>query len=505
MYTGKKILCFALAMATTVPLMFAGCSKPATSSATGSSSSPASSSSEAQKPIVTLSIMTGDKTIQGLDRVTKAVNDYLASKNYGLAIKWETYGWDDLSKKTTTMLQTGQPVDVINTASWIAPGYVQHAQDGEFTDLTKYVTDPQYADVVSTIGKDFLDGTKVNGKYWGMPTNKEKAHNFGFLAQTDELTKLGIDPKSIHSLDDMAKYFDKVKADGLIPICAAQMDSPYKFLDWDAFDADLSPFAFDPSDETTVVDPFTAAKTVAFYNEMKTFNQKGYFSPDILTSKGEETDMATGKYFCGSWSLMPGKNISESTSLKLKLTQIDITPVEKTNRETLGALLAIPKTSTHPDDAFKFISLLYTDKDLINLMTYGVPNQDYTKVSDNVIKINPSTDFNGAGPWIMGNEFNDYLTDTQPSTLYTDINAWNNKAKVLTDLGFVFDNSKVKTQYAACQGVVQKYYQQLFCGAVDNVNSTVASFSKDLDAAGEQTLLKEVQTQYDAWKQANGK
>lgn len=501
MHSGKKILCFTLAFATVVPLTLSGCSKPAsqTNASQATASQSAAQSSSAPKETVTLKIMTGDKTIQGLDRVEKAVNDYLTQKNTGLQLDWETYSWDDLKQKTATMLQTGQEVDIVNTASWITPGYVSHAQKGEFTDLTKYVNDAQYKDVVDTIGKDFLDGTKVNGKYYGMPTNKEKAHNFGFLVQTDELKKLNIDPKSIKTMDDLAKYFDKVKADGLIPVCAAQMDSPYKFLDWDSFDADSSPFAFDPADETKVVNPFTADKTIAFYKEMKKWHDKGYFSPDVLTSKGQETDMGTGKYFCGSWSLMPGKAQTESTSLKLNLTQIDITPVEKTNRETLGALLAIPSSSKHPDEAFKFISMLYTDKTLVNLMTYGVEGTDYTKKSDNIITISKNTDFTSAGGWIMGNEFNNYLTDLQSPTLFKDIEAYNQSAKVLDDLGFVYDTSKCKTEYAACQAVVNKYYPQLFYGTGD-VDVTVAAMKSEFKTAGIDKLLADVQSQYDTWK-----
>jgi ABC-type sugar transport system, periplasmic component len=483
MHSGKRILCSALAVATAVPMMFAGSSVVA---------------SAATKPTVTLKVLTGDGTKAGLDRVEAAVNAYLKKKNTGLAIQWTTMDWNSLSTKTNTMLQTGQPVDVINTSSWIAPGYVSHAQAGQLTDLTKYITSKTYASTLKIIGKDFLDGTKVNGKYYGMPTNKEKAHNFGFLCQTAELKKLGINTKNIKTLDDMAKYFPQVIKDGYIPLCSAQMDSVYKFLDWDAFDADASPFAFDPNNETTIVDPFTASKTIAFYNEMTTFHDKGYFSPDVLSSKGQEADMATGKYFCGSWSIMPGKAISESTSTKLNLTQIDITPIEKTNRETLGALLAVPKSSKHPDEAFKFISMLYTDKTLINLMTYGVEGTDYTKTASNIIKVNPKTNFTSAGGWIMGNEFNNYLTTTQPKTLFTDIATYNGKAKVLKDLGFVFDNSKVKTQYAACQTVINKYYPELFYGTC-NVNSTVASMKSELKAAGETTLLNAVQSQYNAW------
>lgn len=505
MYGGKRFLSLALALATAVPLTLSGCSnssKPAAvSQGSASLASTASQESSAPKETVTLKLLTGDKKIQGLDRVEKAVNDYLKEKNTGLQIDWETYSWDELKQKTATMLQTGQEADIMNTASWITPGYVSHCQRGEFTDITKYVDDPQYKDVIDIIGKDFLDGTKVNGKYYGMPTNKEKAHNFGFLCQTDELKKLKIDPKSIKTMDDLAKYFDKVKADGYIPVCAAQMDSPFKFLDWDAFDADNSPFAFDPKNETKVVNPFTADKTIAFYKEMKTWHDKGYFSPDVLTSKGQETDMGTGKYFCGSWSLMPGKADTESTSLKLNLTQIDITPVEKTNRETLGALLAIPASSKHPDEAFKFISMLYTDKTLINLLTYGVEGTDYNKKSDNIITISKDTDFTSAGGWIMGNEFNNYLTDLQSPTLFEDIEAYNKSAKVLDDLGFVYDNSNCKTEYAACQAVVTKYYPQLFYGTCD-VDSTVAKMKSEFKTAGIEKLLADVQSQYDAWKQA---
>ncbi|HEX3039136.1 MAG TPA: ABC transporter substrate-binding protein [Caproiciproducens sp.] len=507
----RKSVSLVLALCLMASTALAGCGNtaPASAAPAAASAAPAASTAEASsaeassapKETVTLKLMTGDKKIQGLDRVQEAVNAYLKEKNTGLQIAWETYTWDELKQKTATMLQTGQEVDIINTSSWLTPGYVAHCQKNELTDITKYINDSQYKEVVDIIGKDFLDGTKVNGKYYGMPTNKEKAHNFGFLCQTSELKKLNIDPKSIKTMEDLEKYFDKVKADGLIPVCAAQMDSPYKFLDWDAFDADISPFAFDPKDETKIVNPFTADKTIAFYKKMKTWHDKGYFSPDVLTSKGQESDMASGKYFCGSWSLMPGKAISESTSLKLDLTQIDITPVEKTNRETLGALLAIPASSKHPDEAFKFISMLYTDKTLINLMTYGVEGKDYTKKSDNVITVSKDTDFSSAGGWIMGNQFNNYLTDAQPETLFKDIEAYNGSAKVLDDLGFVYDSSKCKTEYGACQAVVNKYYPQLFFGTSD-VDATMVKFNSELKAAGIDKLLSDVQSQYDNWNKS---
>jgi putative aldouronate transport system substrate-binding protein len=487
MFRAKRILCTALAAATIVPMMFASSSGVASAAAT--------------KPIVTLKIFTGDKKIQGLDRVEAAVNAYLKQKNTGLAIDWSTMSWDDLGPKLNTMLQTGQDADVVFVSQWNGAGYAQHAQNGELTDLTSYLKTADGKKVTSLLGS-FLNGSKVNNKTYALPTNKEQAHNFGFLVQTKEMKKLGINAKNIKTLDDLAKYFDKAKADGYTPICSSNMDSVYKFLDWDVVSDDGTPGAFDPKGEKTVVDQFTDSKTIAFYKEMKTFHDKGYFSSDVMTSKGEETDMATGKYFCGSWSLMPGKAITESTSLKLGLTQIDITPIEKTNRESQGAMLAIPKASTKKSAAFKFISMLYTDKKLINLMTYGVQGKDYTKVGTNTIKVNANTDFSSAGGWIMGNEFNNYLTTSQSKTLWSDIAAYNKKSKTLRDLGFVFNGSKYHTQIANLQGVVTKYYPELFYGTCD-VDSTVASFKADLKAQGETTVLNAMQTQYNTFCKVN--
>lgn len=486
----KIFLSVALAVAVAIPGTLSGCAKTSTSTS-------------APKATVTLNLYTGDKTIQGLSRVTAAVNAYLKSKNTGIQIAWTTMGWGDLGTKLNTMLETGQNADIVNTASWIGSGYVSWAQSGYLTDLSKYVNSSSNSDLVSLIGKDFLNGTEVGGKYYGLPTNKEKAHDFGFLLQTSEVKKLGIDTSKIKSLADLEPYFPQVVKDGYTPLVSANMDNPFKELDWDVVSDDGTPGALDPStDESTIVDQFTAPKSVAFYNEMKKFFDNGWISKDASTMQSEEEEMKTGKYFMGSWSLMPGKAATEAMSLNLPLTQIDITPVEETNRETLGALLAIPKTSAHPDQAFQFIKMLYTDKTLINLMTWGQENTDYTTGANGTITLKSTSDFQSAGGWIMGNEFNNLLTSTQSPTLWSDIAKYNSSAKPLKSLGFIFDNSSVKNQFAACQATITKEYPALFTGSTPNVAAAVSRLQTDLNADGVDALIAAMQTQYDTYQKS---
>lgn len=49
---------------------------------------------------------------------------------------------------------------------------------------------------------------------------------------------------------------------------------------------------------------------------------------------------------------------------------------------TLGALWVVPKTSTNPEAAMKFLELMYTDEDIINLLAIGIEGRDYVVSAD---------------------------------------------------------------------------------------------------------------------------
>ncbi|CDZ23432.1 hypothetical protein CCDG5_0289 [[Clostridium] cellulosi] len=489
MHSGKKLLCLTLALTTALPFMLTGCKKNDNSSSTGGNKS---------KPTVTLKMFTGDAKSQGQERVVKAINKYLEEKGTGIQIDWQQQAWDPLGQKINTMLQTGQQADIVFVSNWNGAGYRSHAANGYLTDLTPYLE--KNPDLVELLGKDFLDSSKINGKNYAMPTNKEKAHDWGFLIKKDLIDKYGIDITKIKKLEDMEPYFEKAKADGIIPICAAAMDNPFKFLDWDVIVGDGTPGAFDPAEGCNkVFDQFTDDKSVAFYKKMKEYNKKGYFSPNASTAESQETEMKSGKYLCGSWSLVPGKDKSESISLGFDVVQVDITPIEKTNRETTGAMLAIPTSSQHKDEAFQLIKMLYTDKTLVNLFVWGEEGIDYEKKSDNIIELKSSSDYKSAGGWILGNQFINYLTTTQDPNLWKSYEEYNDKATALPSLGFIFDPTPVKDQVNSCSNTVTAYYKQLFYGTCD-VDKTVSAFKKELKANGVDELLSEMQKQYDAWK-----
>ena len=213
--------------------------------------------------------------------------------------------------------------------------------------------------------------------------------------------------------------------------------------------------------------------------------------------------MKSGRYFAASQSLKPGKDAEMTAQTGIEWLQIDVTRPVMSNRETTGALLAIPAGSKNPEKAFQFIEMLYTDKYLKNLLNYGIENVHYKKISDNVIElIDPdNSGYNPGHGWKFGDQFKDYLMSNEDPQKWDKFLKFNEEGLVLNSLGFMFDKTNVETEISACKNVVQTYYKQLFTGAVE-VEPTVEQFEKELKAAGVDELIAEMQRQYDDWRKS---
>lgn len=508
MFRSKKAIALALAALMAAPLSLTGCktNKASPSSSSGSSTSSTSTSSAPAAP-VTLNIWLAGDAQQGVDRINKAVDDYLATKNVNIKVNISMQGWgDDFNKKATNMFTSGgSDADILFTANWVDK-YRQNANAGYFEPLTSYLSTDKGQEIVKILGQDFLNGSKIGGVNYALPTNKEKAHDWGFLVRNDLITKYGVDVKAIEStaasqgwqaaLTAMEPFFAKAKADNYTPLCIAAFDGPWHFLDWDMVSDDGIPAAIDDT-TNKAIDPFTDSRSVNLYNILYGYAQKGWISKDATNAQGIDAELKTGKYFCGVDSLKPGKDKEESNATGVNYTQIDITPVVKSNRETTGAMLAINKQSKHKDAAFQLMYLLYTDKTLVNLINFGQEGTDYTTGSNGSITPKKS-DYQFAQGWMFGNQFNDLLLSTEATSKWDDFQKYNDSAKVLPSLGFMYDDSKMQTQEASLGTIVGKYYKQLLAGQVP-VTSTVSAMSKELDASGEKAFLADIQTQYDAF------
>jgi putative aldouronate transport system substrate-binding protein len=489
----KRLVCLALALALMAAAALTGCKTVKASSSTA--------------PTKLTWFLVGPGQEPDTDFVLSKVNEYLKDKlNVEIDLTVLAYG-DSYNNKVNTMLAAGDAFDICFTAGWAAD-IKMNAANGYFTVLDEYLEkDPI---IINVVGRDFMNGIKINGKTYAVPCNKEQVHNWGFLLKKDLVDKYQVPVQEIKSMEDLEPYYDRIKAEepGVIPLLTVEQEAPFKLLDWDNFSDDSIPGALYPDNRNTnVINQWLAPESIDYYHKMRQYAEKGYISADAATMTNFNDQLKTGKYFACVQSLKPGKDAEMKASTDgIDWVQVDITRPVMSNRDASGgALLAIPAASKNKDLAFKFITMLYTDKTLVNMFVYGIEDVHYKKISENTITLLDSPKAYKAGNgWRFGDQFKNYLMDNEDPEKWDKFKEYNKSGLALTSLGFCFDRTPVEAQCAACKGVVERYYKQLFAGIVD-VDSTVEQMENELKAAKVDEVIAEMQGQCDEWLAADGK
>jgi putative aldouronate transport system substrate-binding protein len=514
----KRILCLIVVLVFSLSLMLTGCGAQKTEEAAGTpaeaAGGTAAEAASAAEPVsavpkeeVTLTwYLAGNDQQADTQLVVDKVNEYLKDKlNIKLELQCFPFG-EGYDTKVNTALASGEPIDIVFTASWSA-NYYLNAPAGYFTVLNDYIA--KYPAIQEILGKDFLNASRVDGKNYALPTNKEKVHNWGFLLQKSLVDKYGIDISTIKKMEDLDPWFEKIKTGeaDIIPLLIVGGDSPYHFLDWDAISDDDVPGALPPDNSsTTIVNNYEHPKTIAMFKKLREYYQKGYIARDAATMENTSQQMQTGKYFAAEQSLKPGKAAEMSVSTGVEWVQVDITKPVMSNRETTGAMLAIPAASKNPERAYRFIEYLYTDKYVKNLLNFGIEDTHYKVNADGRITITQEGKdrYNPGNTWRFGDQMKDLLMENEDPKKWELFPAYNASGLVLNSLGFVFNKTPVETQANACKAVINVYDNELLCGAVDT-DPTVKKMSAELKASGVEALIAEMQKQYDEWRAANGK
>ena len=177
-------------------------------------------------------------------------------------------------------------------------------------------------------------------------------------------------------------------------------------------------------------------------------------------------------------------------------------PLETTSYNT--NTWVVPVTSKEPEAAVKFLNLMYTDKEVVDLLNYGIEGSDYVVKDDGTYGYPKGYDSTNVGyhidmTWLFGNQ---YLAgvwegdDPESREISKEINA---EASKSATFGFSADVSEFGTQIAAITSAVNEYAGTLQNGLAQDVDATLEEFLQKLNAAGIDQVADGVQAQLDAW------
>jgi putative aldouronate transport system substrate-binding protein len=155
----------------------------------------------------------------------------------------------------------------------------------------------------------------------------------------------------------------------------------------------------------------------------------------------------------------------------------------------------------------EFLETVNTDKELYNLLCFGIKGKDYV-ITDPALGVaglpkgvtTTSDRYNPNVDWQFGNQFNAYYrtADDAKAKRWQAEARLNSTSATSKALGFSLNTSGLRTQIATVTAVLTQYQQQVAIGLVTPAQG-VAKLLSQLDHAGMDTLLSEAQKQMDAW------
>ena len=155
----------------------------------------------------------------------------------------------------------------------------------------------------------------------------------------------------------------------------------------------------------------------------------------------------------------------------------------------------------------KMMNLLYTDAEIVNLLTWGIEGVHYQTLEDGTIDFMDGEDASSCGYWIgdgtsiWGNGFLAKVRKGQDLDVREKCLEINLNAKVSEFLGFSFDQTGLENEISMMTMAIEQYRPTLQCGLYSD--EFYNEFMQKLKDSGIEEYIAAAQEQLDAWVAEN--
>lgn len=339
-------------------------------------------------------------------------------------------------------------------------------------------------------------GTR-DGKIYAVPNYQICSGYFTSFMYTDLVKELGVDVESIRKPEDFEPVLEKIKQ------THPEM-YPWRIANgvtlWNQnYEEVASGVVVDTnSDELKAYVSYETENAFDAAEKTREWYEKGYIRSDAASVGDDNLDWINGKYGVFHATYKPGVETEFATKLGgREVTAFKVGDPYVTRTKCVAAMTAISKTSKNPEKAIKLIELVNTDKELYNLICFGIEGKHYEKVDDKHVKLNSDSGYYINASWKYGNQFNAYLLEGQADDVWEQTIKMNEEAKKSPLLGFVFDTTPVQSEIAQVNAV-RGEYSALGNGTRD-YHEFLDEYKSRLKAAGIEKIRDEVQKQLDEY------
>lgn len=428
-----------------------------------------------------------------VETVEAAINEYIEPL-IGVKV-------DILNSKTTDLklaLAANENIDLFWSASWSnGDNYIN---DGAALCLDGIVE--EYEDLYNSIPEHIWEASMKNGSLYFVPVYKESATGYGVALPKELVEKYNFDISKVDSLEDMTPYLKAAYEDGIVsPFTTASyaVNSPLAKY----YTVESNYAVIDASGK--VMNMMETEEFKDLVNLMYEWNQAGYINQDEAAAPDAATANAkigNGESAMIIWANTPDGDANASNRMGIEMVTIDLTGNVIENNSTFGSVYMINSQSEEKevDACMKLLELLSTDQTFADLVCYGVEGKHYKRTADDRVELIDGGNGYKTGVWATASVMAPSLQVGDSSDKKEQYDAFNKSAAVSPWLGFVFDETSVEAEMAACDTVIEEYASLLERGFYDP-EEYLPKYQAALKKAGIDKIIAEKQAQFDAWRQ----
>ncbi len=451
-------------------------------------------------------VMPGPGMQEDSEKVWTEWNKKLQEKLPNTEVKFEIIPPSEYQQSFALMLSAKEQVDIVNTYNL---DFATEAKRGTFAALDQLLS--QYGgDLVKTLPDWFMEYQKVDGTTYGVPSYQMCGSIPALIMFKDVAEKyLDIDgftkefqssmlptEKTYDYLEDM---LDKAKADGLTFKTTERLweRGVENIIQWFTIPRD-------PEAEVKIEYFKLSESKKRDYERRREWYEKGYVREDSLSATDDNNYI--GKRDGMPWWSTPYSPDYEKTLSEKYGAELIAIPyyngyyIPSTNSAAGTSILS---TSEHKEEAMQIINLLQTDKELYNMLVYGIENDHYKKIGEDKIETptgaqGTSNDKYGLWAWIVGDINLAYdLQTTQPGYkdwVFNTVNKSEWRSKLI---GFTPDTSSISTELSQVASIAEEYEASLNSGAMKNWDDLIKEWERKFELAGGNKIKDELQKQID--------
>lgn len=442
------------------------------------------------------------------DEVFAEANKIIKAK-INATVDFKPLGIGEYDQKMQVVIASGENYDLAFTSNWLN-NYSQNVAKGAFLPLDDLLV--KYAPVSNAaVPRTFWDAAKVKGNIYGFINQQISARTPAVIVAKADAEKYGLDVKAISgkigpdTLKLLEPFIQKIRADqpqkGFIT-SLTQLDG--LFFNLEPIVGIQIPGAVDFSDsKLKVVNQFETDGMKTFAAMMRDWNAKGYLnSKERIAKKTDEwTDAQAGKWAIQiGGSYKPGGEIQDATAYGYQVIEFPSGTAHLTTNGIIATMQAISRNSKNPERAMMLLELMNTDKELFNLLNFGVKDKHFKLDADGFMdkSIKGAQGYSPNVPWMFATNYLAYVDKGMPATVWEDTKKVNANALPSQLLGFSFDAEPVKAEIAKTSTVFDEYARAIEVGVAseDKYNEFLAK----MKAAGADIIIAEMQKQINAWK-----